>query len=140
MWAADKGDGTIVRVLLEHGEGADKSLLSTSGQKAVDIALIAGHKDVAALLDLSLKPEPKLTQLATSKSASSNGGHAEQPVMDIPVVTATVTELETVLMGLELTNIIPVFHEHKMTYDAFLLLDDGDLDRMGIIEVCKSHF
>ncbi len=134
MWAADKGDGPIIRALLEHGEGADKSLLSTAGQKAVDIALIAGHKDVAALLDLSLKPEPKPTQPGAQKSATSNG-HTEQPVFDVPIVTATVTELETVLMGLDLTNIIPVFHEHKMTYDAFLLLDDGDLDRMGIIEV-----
>lgn len=115
MWAADKGDGTIVRALLEHG--ADKNLISSSGQKAVDVALIAGHKDVAALLDLSLKPqEPSI---------------ATPPPTD---TIAAVTELETVLMGLDLTCLLPKFYEHKMDYDSFLLIDDGDLDRMGITE------
>ncbi|KZS11155.1 Ankyrin repeat [Daphnia magna] len=120
MWAADKGDGAIVRALLEHGEkGADTHLMSSSGQKAVDVALIAGHKDVAALLDLTLKPQ-------------------ESPAPAPPPSTdsiATVTELETVLMGLDLTCLLPIFYEHKMNYDSFLLMDDGDLDRMGISQV-----
>lgn len=126
MWAADRGDGAIVRTLLEHGEfGADKSLMSTSGQKAVDVALIAGHKEVAALLDLSLKPE---TAGSSQPSSLLRPPSAEQPAV-------VVTELETVLMGLDLSELIPVFHEHKMTYDALLLLDDEDLDRMGITQV-----
>ena len=120
MWAADKGHGAIIRTLLEHGEkGADKSLMSSSGQKAVDVALIAGHKDVAALLDLMLKPQESLPAPAPPPATDS---------------IATVTELETVLMGLDLTCLLPNFYEHKMSYDSFLLLDDGDLDRMGITQ------
>lgn len=120
MWAADKGEGAIVRTLLEHGEkGADTSLMSASGQKAVDVALIAGHKDVAALLDLTLKPQ-------------ESPAPAPPPSIDS---IATVTELETVLMGLDLTCLLPNFYEHKMNYDSFLLMDDGDLDRMGITQV-----
>lgn len=119
MWAADKGDGAVVRALLEHGEkGADTNLMSTSGQKAVDVALIAGHKDVAALLDLTLKPQ-------------ESPAPAPPPSIDS---IATVTELETVLMGLDLTCLLPIFYEHKMNYDSFLLMDDGDLDRMGITQ------
>jgi ankyrin repeat/SAM/basic leucine zipper domain-containing protein 1 len=38
-------------------------------------------------------------------------------------------------MGLDLTALVPLFREHKMNYDTFLLLDDGDLDLMGITEV-----
>ena len=127
MWAADRGDGPIVRNLLEYGTGgADKSLMSSSGQKAVDIALIAGHKDVAALLDLTLKPskspEPSAVSLTTL------------PIVQ-PQVAVSVTELDTVLMGLDLTALVPLFREHKMNYDTFLLLDDGDLDLLGIKEV-----
>ena len=129
MWAADRGDGAIVRLLLEHGEfGADKGLMSTSGQKAVDVALIAGHKEVAALLDLSLKPEPAASPVTPASSLLLRSSSAEQPAV-------VVTELETVLMGLDLSGLIPIFHQHKMTYDAFLLLDDDDLDRMAITEV-----
>lgn len=121
MWAADKGDGAIVRALLEHGEnGADKNLMSSSGQKAVDVALIAGHKDVAALLDLTLKPQQE------------SMAQVSQPLPSDSI--QTVTELETVLMGLDLTCLLPKFYEHKMDYDSFLLMDDGDLDHMGIIE------
>ena len=127
MWAADRGDGPIVRTLLEYGTGgADKSLMSTSGQKAVDIALIAGHKDVAALLDLTLKPSQS-EPIAPSSLSSL-------PIVQ-PPVAVTVTELDTVLMGLDLTALVPIFREHKMNYDTFLLLDDGDLDLMGITEV-----
>lgn len=122
MWAADKGDGPIVRTLLEHGErGADKSLMSASGQKAVDIALIAGHKEVAALLDLSLKPSPTEPEAVTA--------------VPEPAAATVVTELDTVLMGLDMTDLIPIFQQHKMTYETFLLLDDGDLDRMDIHQV-----
>lgn len=115
MWAADRGNGSVVRMLLEHG--ADKTLISSSGQKAVDVALIAGHKDVAALLDLNLKPPATM---------------AEAELTADPVVA--VTELETVLMGLDLTCLLPKFYEHKMDYDALLLINDQDLDRMNITE------
>ena len=50
MWAADKGDGAIVRKLLESG--ADRNIISDSGQKASDVAMIAGHKNIAALLEI----------------------------------------------------------------------------------------
>lgn len=125
MWAADRGDGPIVRTLLEFSAGgADKSLMSTSGQKAVDIALIAGHKDVAALLDLTLKPSQS-EPIAPS---------VPLPIVQ-PPLAITVSELDTVLMGLDLTALVPIFRQHKMNYDTFLLLDDGDLDLMGITEV-----
>lgn len=119
MWASDRGDGSVVRMLLEHG--ADKTLISSSGQKAVDVALIAGHKDVAALLDLNLKPPEAMAAMAEAESIAD------------PVVA--VTELETVLMGLDLTCLLPKFYEHKMDYDALLLINDQDLDRMNITEV-----
>ena len=113
MWAADKGDGAIVRKLLECG--ADRNLISNSGQKAADVAAIAGHKSVAALL------EKGLTSLDCEPA----------PLIE-PV---ELTELDTVLMGLDLSELIPVFHEHQMNYDSFLMLDEKDLDLMNISQV-----
>jgi len=115
MWAADKGDGAIVRKLLESG--ADSKLISSSGQKAADVALIAGHKDVAALLELGLNP------LADSSTPTSIKEAVE------------ITELDTVLMGLDLSSLIPIFYQHAMNYDSFLMLDEKDLDLMEIKEV-----
>lgn len=114
MWAADKGSGAIVRKLLECG--ADRNILSTSGQKAADIAMIAGHKDMAALLE---------------KGLASLDCEPVPPVKE-PV---EITELDTVLMGLDLNELIPVFHEHHMNYDSFLMLDEKDLDLMNISQV-----
>lgn len=121
MWAADKGEGAIVRMLLEHGDkGAERNLISQSGQNAADIALASNHKEIASLLDLSLKPA--------------------QPAADVPPpptneANAVVGELETVLLGLDLNNLIPLFQKNGMNFDTFLLLDDEDLDRMGIEQV-----
>lgn len=121
MWAADKGEGAIVRMLLEHGDrGADRDIISQSGQKASDIALGSGHKEVAALLDHSLK------------SAEPAGVVSGPPP---PISEAIVGELETVLLGLDLNSLIPLFQQHSMNFDTFLLLDDEDLDRMGIEQV-----
>jgi len=114
MWAADKGDGAIVRKLLESG--ADRNIISDSGQKASDVAMIAGHKNIAALLEAGL--------------TSSN--HEPAPIVKEPV---EVTELDTVLMGLDLGELIPVFREHQMNYDSFLMLDEKDLDLMNISQV-----
>lgn len=121
MWAAEKGDGIIVRALMEHNGSppTDLNLLSASGQKAVDIALAAGHKDVAALLDHSFKQPPEQSS-------------PETLLIDTVV---NFTELETALLGLDLGTLIPIFHQHKMSYDTFLLLDDKDLDMMNINEV-----
>ena len=117
MWAADKGDGPIVRCLLEHGEsGADRDLLSSSGQKAEEIALIAGHKDVAALLKLGLQQADYVPTPSSDDDTS-------------------ISELDIVLMGLALDPLIPIFRKHKMTYDSFLMMDEKDLDQMGIKEV-----
>lgn len=117
MWAADKGDGAVVRMLMEHG--VDTNVISSGGQKAVEVALVAGHKDVAALLDLTLKPQEKSAPLPLPSAVPIN----------------EVTELETVLMGLDLMCLMPKFYEHKMNYESFLLMDDEDLDRMGITQV-----
>lgn len=123
MWAADKGEGVIVRMLLDHGDkGADRELISQSGQKASDIALASGHKDLGAFLDLSIKPSSE--PAVDAQQASSN--------------EAVVGELETVLLGLDLNNLIPLFQKHGMNFDTFLLIDDEDLDRIGIEQVCKT--
>ena len=126
MWAAEKGDGIIVRELMEHNgsTATNLNLLSVSGQKAVDIALAAGHKDVAALLDHGFCTQPAA---GVDKSQS------------LPIDTlVNFTELETALLGLDLAALIPVFHQHQMSYDTLLLLDDRDLDMMNISEVIYS--
>ena len=110
MWAADKGDGAIVRLLLEHGS-TDAKLISAAGLRASDIAIAGGHNQVACLLDQHcVKQEAK------------------------PAVHVS-SELETVLSGLELAHLTPLFSEHRMEYESFLLLEEADLDRMGITKV-----
>jgi hypothetical protein len=118
MWAAERGDGIIVRTLMDHRDGMTNiNLISAGGQKAVDIALAANHKDIAALLDNSYK-QPEHVPVA-------------EQVREI-------TELDATLMGLDLAHLIPVFEKHGMNFLTFLLLDEKDLDLMGITEVCNK--
>ncbi len=58
MAAADKGNKEIVQQLLKVG--ADKAVRNTQGQTASDIALVAGHRELAELL------KPEGPTLATS--------------------------------------------------------------------------
>jgi hypothetical protein len=47
------------------------------------------------------------------------------------------SELESILLGLDLTEYVPLFEEHKVGLDAFLCLTEEDLEKMGIDKVRK---
>lgn len=60
MMAAHKGIAPIVSAILEAG--ADILLENAQGQKAVDIAIAAGHEDIAALITEYSQPKSSVVQ------------------------------------------------------------------------------
>ena len=53
-----------------------------------------------------------------------------------PSVARKFSELESVLLGLDLAEYLPLFREHKVAaLDTFLCLSESDLEAMGVAEV-----
>ena len=48
----------------------------------------------------------------------------------------TFSDLESILLGLDLAEYLPLFRSHKVTsLDTFLCLSEADLEAMGVAEV-----
>ncbi|KAF8783318.1 Ankyrin repeat like protein [Argiope bruennichi] len=145
-WAASSGYGQIARLLVE--KGADVNICNNMGQSPVDLAYENGHNEIVSLLqnghfikedsstesckDLIVKKG--LSALDISKEADSKK-------------FATVGRLELFLNGVGCGKLIPIFLEHQLSFDDLLIMDDTELEKIGItqvgvrnklLEACKS--
>lgn len=126
MFGVDGGRGDVARVLLESG--ADTTLLSSDGQRAADIA---GSNSFSAIQDLVEHYSKEKTVVL-----SANGAAPEKlNVQNYSSKIKKFTELENVLLGLDLHDYLEVFNEHKVGLSEFLLLTEADLLQMGIDQV-----
>lgn len=126
MFAADAGRGDVARVLLESG--ADTSLLSSDGQRASEIA---GSNSFSVIQDL-------VEHYSKEKSVVLSGNDTATAKSKDQNYTSKIkkfTELENVLLGLDLHDYLEVFNNHKVGLSEFLLLTEADLIQMGIDQV-----
>ncbi|GIY81839.1 ankyrin repeat, SAM and basic leucine zipper domain-containing protein 1 [Caerostris darwini] len=135
-WAAFYGHGQIVRLLMENG--ADVNIINDMGQSAVDLAYENGHTEVASLLQNGhfLKQNSgteSCTDLVAKKESDlvvkemSNQGNSKN--------YAKVGELDLFLSGVGFPELIPTFLEHKLEFCDLLIMDDAELETIGITQV-----
>nr|XP_045605285.1 ankyrin repeat, SAM and basic leucine zipper domain-containing protein 1-like isoform X1 [Procambarus clarkii] len=126
-WAATKGHGKVVRILLQHL--ADPLKMNTHGQRAADIALAAGYPQIADILERVAVGGANLSFTESS---------AESVMIKYPVenkMPQSYGELEMVLTGLDLSYMITLFQEHKVSFESFLRLSEKDLENMNVTAI-----
>ncbi|RXG72828.1 Ankyrin repeat, SAM and basic leucine zipper domain-containing protein 1 [Armadillidium vulgare] len=129
-WAATKNHGIVVRKLLEGS--ADPSKMNIHGQRPSDIALSAGHIQLADILERAVHGTP-IGSLPSLPSPASSDEKAMVPISKkSPAVSPHFGEMEIVLTGLELQDLIPLFRDNKITLECFLRLTENDLEKMGV--------
>ncbi|XP_076358581.1 LOW QUALITY PROTEIN: ankyrin repeat, SAM and basic leucine zipper domain-containing protein 1-like [Tachypleus tridentatus] len=139
-WAANRGHGLVVRTLLDAG--ADPNLVSLSGQKPAELAFSQGHNMIGEILEnLSRKTQRKLSNSDKQKLE-------EVEVHSNPLLTTSSSsiekqdskymrfgDLEMFLTSLELSALIPVFHDHHIKFHDLLLMSEHDLEKVGVDKV-----
>ncbi|XP_050701660.1 ankyrin repeat, SAM and basic leucine zipper domain-containing protein 1-like isoform X1 [Eriocheir sinensis] len=134
-WAATRGHGRVVRLLLQHS--ADPTRMNSHGQRPADIALAAGFPQVADILErfsaqwLNGSVDTSILSSVGEAAATS----AAPPPSALSKMAETFGELEMVLTGLNLPDMIPVFRQHQVTFEVFLRLTEKDLENMNITAV-----
>ena len=115
MLGVDRGRGEVVRLLLE--KGADPMLVSCDGQRASDIAASSGS---CVLQDV--------IESFCGERGRGEFNRGEE-------VVKKYTEMENVLLGLDMRELVPMFRDHKVGLEEFLLMREDDMLRMGVDKV-----
>lgn len=126
-YAALRGDAKLVKVFLENG--ADPTKACSEGT-ASDIAYGQGFIEVSEMLDPSQNPSEGIH--------ASNVTHEEKTDLPRPTTQMSSTsyrtynDLDLFLCGLDLADLIPLFHSHKVDFAELLRLTEDDLEKMGV--------
>eukprot|EP00092_Neocalanus_flemingeri_P001990 GFUD01002123.1.p1 GENE.GFUD01002123.1~~GFUD01002123.1.p1 ORF type:complete len:485 (+),score=192.90 GFUD01002123.1:828-2282(+) len=115
MFSVDRGVGEVVRLLLD--KGADPMIVSCDGQRAADIAASSSSCVMQDIIE------------------SFCGDRGRGVVARGEEMVKKFTEMENVLLGLDLREFVPVFREHKVGLEEFLLMREGDIERLGVDKV-----
>ncbi|KAL9973262.1 hypothetical protein ACROYT_G019691 [Oculina patagonica] len=127
-WAGSRGHGRVVRTLLDHK--ADPKIYSNDGQTPSDIAYSSDFPRIADIISLAASGKQVSSEAALQTAESSSVDVKEDSSSGMKY-----GDLEMFLCGLELTQLLPKFQEHKLTFDEFLNLTEKELDQMGITQV-----
>ncbi|CAL1268109.1 unnamed protein product [Larinioides sclopetarius] len=145
-WAASCGYGQIARLLIE--KGADVNITNNMGQSPVDLAYESGHNEVVSLLQKG----HFIKEDSSTESCKDLVVKKELPMQMISKEMdskkfETVGRLELFLKGVDCGDLIPIFLEHQLDFDDLLIMDDTELEKVGItqvgvrnklLEACKS--
>lgn len=121
-FASDQGHGSVARILLDGG--ADPDLPTTEGLLASEIASSRGFVELQTLIE------------TFSRYKSILSGQS-----DVFNKTETIkkrlffSELDNILLGLNLGDTMKLFEKHNVNLEQFLLLDEEDLEKIGIDKV-----
>ena len=116
MFSVDSGHGQVARLLLERG--ADTSLVSSDGQKAADIAAASGSGVLQEVLELwgverGLGGRKEVTREARVRCS----------------------QVENILLGLDLGECTGLFREGGVGLEEFLLLREPELEALGVVRL-----
>lgn len=133
-WAAQNGHGHVLRILIE--KGADASILNNVGQSPIDIAYEFGHTEVASLLEKGrIVKENSNTESCTDLVAKKPSNVKEISKHGASKDFVRVGELELFLSGVDCSDLIPKFVEHQLEFHDLLVMDDSELEKIGITQV-----
>jgi len=114
MFGTDTQHGQVVRFLLEAG--SDPNPVSGEGQTAADLAAEQGCDALQRIIE---------------GYSRMKGIHVERSL----VQQRKQTELDGILIGLDADQYKVVFEEHSIGLPEFLLLNEADLEKLGVTEV-----
>lgn len=135
MLAAQRGHVKVVQLLLAASVDLNKKTFD--GRTVDELAMANGHTQIVELLgpnsfnsktpSASDKPAaveklPRQTSDNTSRVAPQNQG----------TEVASCDELDLFLFGLDLKDLIPLFHSQQVTFSIFLQMTEADLCQMGV--------
>ncbi|PIK51588.1 putative ankyrin repeat, SAM and basic leucine zipper domain-containing protein 1-like isoform X4 [Apostichopus japonicus] len=125
-YATMKGEAKLVKLLLDNG--ADPTKTCSEGT-AADIAYGQGLTEISDLLDQIVDPG--------RVTATTEIGETEAKVRPTPAGDATnryhvYNDLDLFLCGLDLSELISLFHSHKVDFAELLRLTEEDLEKMGV--------
>ena len=116
MFSVDSGQGHVARMLVERG--ADLGLVSTDGQRAVDIAAAAGLATLQEVLE----------HLGGGKGIGEVVRHDRE-------VEVRCSQVESVLLGLDLGKHSEAFREAEVGLEELLLLREEELESLGLVRL-----
>lgn len=135
-WAGYFGFGQVVRVLLE--KGADRKKVNNMGQTPADIALDNGHEEVASLFQKvhftedEVAQKPPVTANGVSKLAPNSTLSRN---FDSSRKYTKLGELDIFLLSIDGgQDLIDKFNEHHLNFHDLLIMDDADLEKIGIFQ------
>ena len=114
MFSVDSGAGQVARYLLDIG--ANPLIVNNDGQRAADIAGGFGSSELQDIVESFCEIKGRLKD-TRNKSVKN------------------VTEMENILVTLELRELIPLFSDHRIGVEEFLMMSDTDFASLGIEKV-----
>ncbi|XP_054716312.1 ankyrin repeat, SAM and basic leucine zipper domain-containing protein 1-like [Uloborus diversus] len=149
-WAAQCGHGQVVRLLLE--KGADVKILNRMGQSPIDLAYDHDHSEVASLLTKGVITKEDSTIDRPNITVKTASGDAIRIAMSVRDTSSSKTfvkvgELDLFLNGIGCPELIPVFNEQQLNFHDLLIMNDEELEKVGIkqigtrkkiLEACKA--
>jgi len=126
-FAASRGHGRVVRFLLDRG--ADPNIYSNDGQTPSDIAYSSDYPRISDIISLAASGKQTASAEVVLEAAEPTSANIKEDS------SLSYGSLEVFLVGHELKHLLPIFQEHKVTFDGFLSLTEKELDQMGITQV-----
>lgn len=125
-FACDNNHGHVARVLLDNG--ADPDVSTRDGARPAELAAAKGCTKLQEIVEKFSKKRSILTGADFIPPPNISNAPTKE-------LTIQYTELDNVLMGLDLTEYLSKFKAHKMDLEGFLSINEEDLDRLEIKEV-----
>ncbi|KFM82548.1 Ankyrin repeat, SAM and basic leucine zipper domain-containing protein 1, partial [Stegodyphus mimosarum] len=147
-WAASCGHGQVVRHLVE--KGADVNIFNNVGLTAVELAYENGHNEVVSLLQKGHFAKDRPSETSASEMVTTHSSKSiSQMSKSFPNVKNYVKlgDLDLFLTGIGLKEFLPVFSEHQLNFHDLLIMNDEELEKVGIkqvgvrkkiLEACKA--
>ena len=125
MYAAETNQRAACEILLASRANVYLASFSDS-LTCADVAHSCGHQDLYKLLEATINPESVSFKPAVEQTDQGKGEERNYHKTQ---------DLELFLTGKDLGNLIPLFSEHKVTFDMLLTMNQKDLERVGITQM-----
>ncbi len=130
-FAADRGRGDVARDLLEAGANPDT--YTRDGVTPAEIAASKGLITLQELIQKFSKVRSLLDKLPAEGSDTCSSSSKPPPTRSNSARFNSA--IETILLGLDLSDHLDTFQRHGVDLETFLCLTDSDLSEMGISQV-----
>ena len=124
MYAASENHREVVDVLLKSK--ASPFLMTYNSQSCADIAYDCGHEQLYIFLENLIHPDVnELKSVVHNLEYDDDNSHKVH----------TMGDMDMFLNSIYLSNLIPLFQKHSITFQTLLTMTEKDLERIGVIQL-----